>query len=259
MRPHFSRPEVGKIYETNQGCQVQVIDYIAYSKILVKFLDESAHEKFVGKKELLRGAVKNPFFPEVRGVGFFGVGPYTGKISFGSSINTKEYSHWSCMLTRSYCPKYQEKFPTYLTCSVDPQWHNFQEFAEWCQWQIGFTDENSVLDKDLLFQGNKIYSPETCVFLPPKLNNLIVSQVRNGKDTPAGVSFQESSQKYIVSCAIDGKNKNLGRYKCPVEAFSVYREFKENLVKEKAYEYRDKIDDRAFYALMNYKAPEVVK
>lgn len=250
MRKHKTRPEVGAKYVTNQGCEVNVVKYISYSKVLIKFNDETGLEKLVSKKELLNGMIKNPYYPDVRGVGFFGVGPHTAK---SGDTTTKEYSHWASMLTRCYYAGYHERFPTYIGCSVDSQWHNFQEFAEWCQWQVGFNDTKSVLDKDLIVPNNKVYSPDTCVFLPAKLNNLIVTQIKPGKNVPAGISFQESSQKYIVSCAIDGKNKNLGRYKCPKEAFKVYKEFKENLVREKADEYRNQIDQRAYIALINFK------
>lgn len=255
MRKHKNRPTVGTKYTTKQGCEVEILEYISYSKILIKFNDAVGLEKFVSKKELLNGMIKNPYHPDVRGVGFFGEGPHVAKV--GNEIS-KEYTHWSSMLSRCYYQKYHERFPTYIGCSVDPQWHNFQEFAEWCQWQVGFGAPKSVLDKDLLLPNNKIYSPEACVFLPAKLNNLIVTQVKPGKNVPAGISFQESSQKYIVSCAIDGKNKNLGRYKCPKEAFKVYKDFKENLVKEKADEYKDQIDPRAYFALVNYKVAATI-
>lgn len=256
MRSHYNRPQVGDVFTTNQGCQVEVVDYQAYNNIMVRFLDNQSHEKVVSKKELLNGSIKNPFYPEVRGIGFFGVGPHIGKLGKGSLINSKEYTHWSGMMTRCYYGGYHERFPTYKDCSVDHQWHNFQEFAEWCQWQVGFDNKKSVLDKDIVLQGNKVYSPETCVFLPPELNGLIVSPKRKGKTTPSGISFQASSMKYIVSCAIDGKNKNLGRYKCPEEAFVVYKEFKESLVREKAEEYKDKIDIRAYTAMLNFKVQE---
>ena len=256
MRPHYNRPEVGAKYKTNQGCTIEIVEYVSYTKVLVKFLDDTGHERFVSKKELLNGRIKNPFHPEVRGVGFFGVGPHVGKIEHQSNVSSKEYVHWTSMLTRSYADYYHEKFPTYIGCSVDSQWHNFQEFAEWCQWQVGFKDKGSVLDKDLLVSGNKVYSPETCVFLPPELNNLIVTQTKAGKDTPPGISYQNGCGKFIVSCAIDGKNKNLGRYKCPEEAFSVYKAFKEDLVKEKAEEYKDRIDHRAYTAMINFKVQE---
>lgn len=256
MRPHKDRPSIGDIFRTRQGCDVEILEYQRYNKILVKFLDKEGHEKYVSKKELLNGRIKNPFHPDVVGIGFFGVGPHIGKIHAGSNTTSKEYSHWHSMLTRCYYQKYHERFPTYVGCSVDSQWHNFQEFAEWCQWQEGFKYPKSVLDKDLLVPGNKIYSPENCVFLPPELNGLIVSPKKIGKQFPAGISYQKDYGKYIVSCAVEGKNKNLGRYECPEEAFAVYKDFKENLVRGKAEEYKGVIDVRAYTALLNFEIRE---
>lgn len=255
MRSHKDRISAGERFQTKQGCIVEVLEYSERYKYLVKFLDDTGHNKFVDKKDLLNGSIKNPFHPEVRGIGFFGVGPHSSKVN-GCKVNSKEYTHWSSMFTRCYSSEYHGRFPTYLGCSVDAQWQNFQEFAEWCQWQTGFNSEGYVLDKDLLVPSNKVYSAETCVFLPAEINNMIVTQTKVGKETPPGISFQDSSQKYIVSCAFGGRNKNLGRYKCPEEAFAVYKVFKENLVRGKAEEYKDKIDIRAYTALVNFKVKE---
>ena len=256
MRSHRNRISPGERFQTKQGCVVEVLGYSENYKYLVEFLDETGYSKLVEKKDLLSGSVKNPFHPEVRGIGFFGVGPYTSKLVGNGKVGTKEYVHWSSMFTRCYSSEYHGRFPTYLGCSVDVQWQNFQEFAEWCQWQTGFKSEGYVLDKDLIIPGNKVYSPETCVFLPTEINNMIVTQTKEGKVTPPGISFQHDYQKYIVSCAINGKNRNLGRYKCPEEAFAVYKKFKENLVREKAEEYKDRIDIRAYAALVNFKVKE---
>lgn len=254
MGTFLTSVKVGDRFSTNEGYNIEVLEYQAYNKVRVKFLEEDC-ERLVAVKEILKGNIKNPFHPVVRGVGFFGIGPHRSKVLGDSTKTTSEYVHWSSMLTRSYYDGYHKRFPTYVGCSVDEQWHNFQEFAEWCQWQPGH-NMGYVLDKDVLVQGNKVYGPETCVFVPPELNSIIVTQVKPGKGTPAGISFQTSYQKYIVSCAINGKNKNLGRYKCATEAFAVYKEFKECLVKERAEKYKDVLDERAYQAFMNYTVPE---
>lgn len=165
------------------------------------------------------------------------------------------YKTWKKMLGRCYDPKYQQHRPTYIGCTVCDEWLTFSNFRQWMETQDW---EGKVLDKDLLYQGNKVYSPDTCVFIPPEINTLIVAPIKKGKTSPTGISFQQSSQKYIVSCAIDGKNKNLGRFACPDKAFSVYKEFKENLVKQKAEQYKSQIDERAYQALMNFKVKEKV-
>lgn len=239
--------KAGDTFTTYQGFTLEVIEYIRCNKILVKFRDAGGAEKLVAIKELLSGSIKNPYHPSKLDIGFVGVGPYSSRK--GGRI-TKEYMHWSSMFTRCYDPAYHSRFPTYETKYVDNQWHNYQEFGEWCQWQTGFG--TGVLDKDLLFKGNNVYSPETCVFIPSEINSLIVTPITKGKKTPVGISYQTSHKSYLVSCAIKGKNKNLGRYKCPEKAFAVYKDFKENLVRSKAEEYKEQIDIRAYAALSNF-------
>lgn len=245
----------GDKFKTNEGYEIEVLEYQSYDKVKVRFNEEVDCVKYFTLKNILRGYAKNPYHPVVRGVGFIGEGPHKSKVQGNSKKTTPEYVHWSSMMTRSYYEEYHRRFPTYIGCSVNEQWYNFQEFAEWCQWQRGH-NMGYVLDKDVLVQGNKVYGPETCVFIPPELNSIIVTQVKPGKGTPAGISFQTGTQKYLVSCAIDGKNKNLGRYKCADEAFSIYKKFKENLVKERAEKYKDALDPRAYQAFMNYTVPE---
>lgn len=185
----------------------------------------------------------------VRGVGFSGDGPY---VSSHTGPNSKEYRLWSNMMTRCYYEKYHDRFNTYVECDVSKEWHNFQEFAEWCNFQTGFT-KGFVLDKDFIGRERKLYSPETCIFVPSEINSLIVARKKRGKGLPQGVAWQNSSQKYIATCSVDGKNKNLGRYSSPEEAFSVYKVFKENLLREKAEFYKDELDERAYFAIVNYK------
>ena len=50
-----------------------------------------------------------------------------------------------------------------------------------------------------------------------------------------------------------GKLKHLGYFKTETEAFNAYKQAKEVFVKEQANEWKGKIDDRAYNALMNYQ------
>lgn len=74
------------------------------------------------------------------------------------------YSIWKAMLARCYSASHHKRYPTYSNCSVCKEWHLFSNFKKWF-------DENYIegyhLDKDILVQDNKVYSPQTCVFIPP--------------------------------------------------------------------------------------------
>ena len=71
------------------------------------------------------------------------------------------YQTWIDMLKRCYSDKLQERQPTYKGCSVSEEWLTFSAFKVWMEKQ---DFERKQLDKDLLFEGNKVYSAETCVF-----------------------------------------------------------------------------------------------
>jgi hypothetical protein len=78
------------------------------------------------------------------------------------------------MMMRCYSLKWSSKFPTYKDCIVDERWHNFQIFGEWFE-------ENYVegfeLDKDILGKSSKIYSPETCCFVPQEINLMFTKRL----------------------------------------------------------------------------------
>ncbi|MFW3388664.1 UNVERIFIED_CONTAM: hypothetical protein RF648_22020, partial [Kocuria sp. CPCC 205274] len=78
---------------------------------------------------------------------------------------------WTNVIERSYSDKFQERYPTYKGCSVAPRWHNYQNFYKDVQSLPGFkewldTKNKMCLDKDTRIEGNKIYSLETCLFIP---------------------------------------------------------------------------------------------
>ena len=62
-----------------------------------------------------------------------------------------------------------------MDCSVYEGWHNFQNFAKWYEDNYYEIEEEQMhLDKDILVKGNKVYSPDTCVFVPETINGLFV-------------------------------------------------------------------------------------
>lgn len=162
------------------------------------------------------------------------------------------YQTWKNMLMRAYCPKYQENFPTYIGCSVDSEWHEFQEFADW-HYHHEYSDYGYDLDKDILLPNNKIYTPDRVCFVPTELNSLLLSNPKIRGKHKQGVCFDKSRGKFMASMKINGKFKNLGRFNSEDEAHQVYKEHKEAYVKVKALEWQDRIADNVFEALMNWK------
>ena len=141
---------------------------------------------------------------------------------------------------------------SYVGCSVVSEWLDFDTFRSWAECQVGHSEEDWHLDKDILLKGNKEYSPETCCFVPLRINILFTSRKSKRGDQPIGV-YLSKYNKYIARCR-DGENKvHLGSFDNQQSAFYAYKEFKENLIKKVAYEYKDQISDDVFSALLSYE------
>jgi hypothetical protein len=105
------------------------------------------------------------------------------------------YMRWRTLLQRCYHLKTLEKHPTYFGCSVSPDWLRLSNFIEWVDSQPNKNWQNCHLDKDLLFKGNKLYSPDTCVFVDRSVNNFLTDR-------------KNSRGKYLL-----GVTKNKGRFR----------------------------------------------
>ncbi len=237
---------VGYTFITNQGCEAKVVKYENKNNVLIEFQDKYKHIKTVRNSEIKNRSVKNPFFKSVYGVGFLGIGDYKSIIN---GKKTRVYHAWASMLQRCYDPKFIAKKPTYQGCIVCKEWHNFQVFAEWFTSQVNY-DKGYQLDKDLLIDGNKIYSPNTCVLAPVEINSLLTDCESARGDYPVGVSLHKKDKKFYSSICIDGKKKHLGSFDTAEQASEAYQTAKKANIKRMALEWQDRIDEKLFNALM---------
>ena len=176
------------------------------------------------------GSIKCPYEPRTFGIGYLGEGKYK---AFENGKLTDEYKIWHHMLERCYDPKLHETHPTYKGCKVENKWLNFQHMARWIDENYyEVPGEVMCLDKDILCKGNKVYSRSTCIFVPQRINNLFVKSDNNRGKDPIGV-YQLPSGNYRVFCKDgNGKSVYLGTYKTKEEAFRIYKEYKERVIKE---------------------------
>lgn len=165
--------------------------------------------------------------------------------------NTRAYNTWRKMLGRCYCPKYHARQPTYLGCSVDERFHDFQDFGNWFE-NHEYSDCGYHLDKDLLLPGNKIYAPDRCCFVPRELNNLLTDHGNARGQYKQGVRFHKGWGKFEARIRIDGKLKGLGYFDTGTEAYSAYKVAKEANVKRMANHWQDRIADNVFQALTSW-------
>jgi len=111
------------------------------------------------------------------------------------------YQKWYNMLRRSYSQVYHKVHPTYIDCSVSEEFKKLSDFIKWVDAQPDRGWEGKHLDKDLLFESNKVYSPQTCVFLSEDTNKFL-------NDNSA------SRGKYMLGVKISANKKNPYRAKC---------------------------------------------
>ncbi len=239
---------IGKTYLVSNGDMVEIIEYFSNRNITLLFSDGTITKNNFFSS-LKRGSIKNPNHLSVYGVGYIGQGVFKHEIGKKSS---KSYHVWASMMRRGYDEKYQEKYPTYKDVIVCEEWHNFQNFAKWyCENYNQETMKGWHLDKDILMKGNKIYSPETCCFVPQEINHLFTLRNKKKDNTFIGVYKRGSSYQALLSKR--GKLITLGSFDTPEEAFQVYKTAKEEYIKEVAEEWKSLIDLKVYQAMYDYK------
>lgn len=131
------------------------------------------------------------------------------------------YFCWKGMLERCYSPSFHTKHPTYTTCSVVKEWLTFSNFKSWMEEQKW---EGKELDKDLIIEGNKLYSPETCAFVDAATNVFITDSASARGDYPVGV-VKVRNGKFRARCGnpITNKREHLGYFDCPVVAHNTWK------------------------------------
>lgn len=165
-------------------------------------------------------------------------------------ITAKAYKIWGAMFRRCNSPIGSKHNPAYHDCFVCDGWHYFSNFLSW------FKDnyiKGYALDKDILVKGNKMYSPETCCFVPIEINSLLTNR-RNHRGNALG-TFKTKNGTFQAHCSMRGKMVHLGTFKTEKEAFATYKQSKESYIKEVAQDYfeRGLITQKVYNALLNYK------
>jgi len=159
---------------------------------------------------------------------------YTDK--YGNSKTCPYYSRWCSMLNRCYSSNYHIRNPTYIGCTVSKEWLTFSNFKKWMETQDYIGKD---LDKDILIEGNKVYSKDTCCFVSSDINSLLVDNKAARGKYPVGVCLHKPSDKYRAQISINGKVKNLGYHTTIQEASNTYNIAKANYIIEKANELKD--------------------
>ena len=240
---------VGKVCKSKSSGDFKILKYNDAHNVEIQFL-KTGVETSVQLGNIKSGKVKDPYAPSVYGIGVLGA-KYQPTIN---GVRTKEYALWKCMLQRCYSDGFKKQRPTYEGCEVSDNFLHYEYFYEWCQNQIGFGTEGFELDKDLLIKGSKVYSEDSCVFLPREINLLLTKRTASRGEHLIGVSWDNTSKAFKATVSKNkGKQEHLGFFNTELEAFNAYKVAKETFVKEQANKWKSQIDPRAYEALMKYE------
>ena len=240
---------VGKVCKSLNSGDFKILKYNDSKNVEIRFL-KTGYEATVELVQVKRGGVKDPYLPSVHGVGVSGT-------KYPSTINgviTKEYDLWQNMLRRCYSDIYKKKYPTYESCEASDKFKSYEYFYEWCHNQIGFVNQGWHLDKDLLIKGNKVYSEDSCVFIPQGINKVLTKCTASRGEHLIGVNWCKRDKVFMARVSKNkGKREHLGYFNTEIEAFKAYKQAKESFVKEQANVWKSQIDIRAYEALMKYQ------
>lgn len=195
-RVHYTKGvtlDIGTTYKNRYGVNATIVENLGRKHYLCKV---GAHKMKIIRGRLSEGTFKTPLDRRIYKTGFVGFGAYN------PTDHRVLYQMWSAMLKRCYSNL--QDYKSYVDCVVCEKWHNFQNFAKWCESRYV---EGYQLDKDLKafnFNG-KLYSPDTCTFLPPKINNIITKTIYRETQPAYG-------GRYHAKVVLDGVKINLGMY-----------------------------------------------
>lgn len=165
----------------------------------------------------------------------------------GKTRQHPAYHRWHKILERCYSEKSHRDRPTYKNCIVCEDWKIFSNFNRWFKEQH---IEGYQIDKDILFFNNKIYSSDTCIFIPSWINLFVTANDKSRGKYKIGVNFDKASNKFRAKCSVNSKQIMLGLFDNEEEAHVAWLNCKlQQLLTNK--EAIDRIDIRLYNALVN--------
>ena len=172
----------GDTFKLNCGSIATIIKYM--SSLEVEIITDTGYKTVTNVGNLRKGSVKDKLHKNFYEIGYIGNGSY-------DSLLKCEIT-WKSMIKRCYSDKNLLKQPTYINSIVCDDWHNLQNYKKWFynNYKLGYQ-----LDKDLKKYNSKIYSPDTCTFLPSEVNNFFLTGFIKNSTLPFGVNI--SNKKFV--------------------------------------------------------------
>lgn len=235
----------GNVYKSNLCGTFKVLEYRNNRDVLIEF-EKTKYKTSASLDSVLKGNIKDPFFPYLHGRG------YVGESHRTNTDDLTPFIFWKHMMDRCYKEGYSSCY--YKNVEVCKEWYNFTTFKKWFQKHYV---ESFELDKDILQKGvtNKIYSPDTCVFLPKEINCAIITHT-NKYGLPNGI--RPCGNKF--ESRVKHKNKAIRKtFDMLEEAIEFYSYNKSKIIESLIEKYKDKLENRAIVGLRNYYKMEETK
>lgn len=223
---------------------MKIVEYTNNENMIVEFQDNHKFRKKAAYTNFKSGSIKNPYDKTVYGIAWIGEGEYLTK---ENNRPTKVYTCWLHLIERCCVERKSNVYPAYYgKCEVCDEWLEFQTFAKWYfknHYDLP-NNERLHLDKDILFVGNKLYSPKTCLLVPQRINMLFMNRP-NKRGLPNGI--RKCKKGYVA----EYNHKELGIYNTVEEAFLAHATEKKNEIIKVANEYRNIIPNSVYEAVVN--------
>lgn len=244
-KPKEDINHVGEEHITKQGYKIKITEYFNAKNCTISFENELIIKNKT-YSSIVSGAILNPYHPTVYGIGHIGIGKYATQVD---NVKSKIYYAWNNILERCYSEKLHKRKPTYKEITICKEWRDFQVFAMWYEKSY---KEGFELDKDILKKGNKVYSPQTCCFVPSEINNLFTNRKNARGLLPIGV--RKCKDGYKAKLRLSNVQTELGIiFDTPEEAFQAYKTAKEQYIKEVADKWKPFIKPNVYCAMYTYQ------
>jgi hypothetical protein len=225
---------------------MKVVEYENCANIVVEFQDEHKYRTPATYNNFKRGTLKNPYDRALYGVGYLGEGKYT---CHENGVLTNHYVAWASILCRCYYEKNRHLNSSYEGCGTIKEWHNLQYFSEWYYdniYDVG-NGERMHVDKDILFNGNKLYSPDTCIIVPQKINILFhTKEKKRDPDLPNAIHRCKTGYQSFYN------GKSLGVFNSVESAVKAHDDTMRIHIKQLVDGYGTKLPDKVRNVLLNW-------
>lgn len=211
--PIYTEGFIGYKGTNNQGENFEVISFgdiiNNHRTYNVKF-EYTGYIKSFLRRYILNGQIKDPYYPSIYGVACCG---NQRTQNYNSTNDLPEYKIWRGMISRCYNAE-NKSYNRYggKGVGVCERWLCYEYFYQDLPQIPGYSMWKMYpniyrLDKDTLQQNvddcNKVYSPETCMFISARDNCLEMHKRRAINGTELFGVFEQKSGNYFVRVGMD--------------------------------------------------------